>query len=281
VKGTGRKARIVKGDIQAYVKAALSRQQSGTSDSNFNVLPWPETDFTKFGLIERKPLSRIKKLSGAYLHRNWVMVPHVTQFDEADMTALEAFRKEQQAAGIEQGVKLTPLVFIMKAVVAALKEFPNFNASFDPKAAELVLKKYYHIGVAVDTPGGLVVPVVKEVDQKSIFQLAKELADISLKAREGRLSNDEMQGSSFTISSLGGIGGTAFTPIINVPDVAILGVSKAQIKPVFDTEMQAFKPCLKLPLSLSYDHRVIDGAEGARFITLLAKKISEIRLLLL
>jgi pyruvate dehydrogenase E2 component (dihydrolipoamide acetyltransferase) len=281
VKGTGRKARIVKGDIQAYVKAILSRQQSGTSDSSFNVLPWPETDFTKFGLVERKPLSRIKKLSGAYLHRNWVMVPHVTQFDEADMTELEAFRKEQQGASVQQGVKLTPLVFMMKAVVAALKEFPNFNASFDPKASELVLKQYYHIGVAVDTPGGLVVPVVRKVDQKGIFQLAKELAEISLKAREGRLSNDEMQGSSFTISSLGGIGGTAFTPIINVPDVAILGVSKAQIKPVFDIETQAFKPCLKLPLSLSYDHRVIDGAEGARFITFLAKKISEIRLLLL
>jgi len=279
VKGTGRQGRIVKVDIQAYVKAIMLREQSGGQNSNFTVLPWPETDFTKFGTVSRKPLSRIKKLSGSYLHRNWVMVPHVTQFDEADMTELEAFRKEQQGAATQQGVKLTPLVFMMKAVVAALKEFPNFNASFDPKASELILKEYYHLGIAVDTPGGLMVPVVRNVDQKGVFQLAKELAEISLKAREGRLLGEDMQGSSFSISSLGGIGGTAFTPIINVPDVAILGVSKAQIKPHF--EEGSFKPRLKLPLSLSYDHRVIDGAEGARFITFLAKKIAEIRLLLL
>jgi pyruvate dehydrogenase E2 component (dihydrolipoamide acetyltransferase) len=279
VKGTGRQGRIVKIDIQAYVKAMMIREQSGGQNSNFTVLPWPETDFTTFGTVSRKPLSRIKKLSGSYLHRNWVMVPHVTQFDEADMTELEAFRKEQQLAAEQQGVKLTPLVFMMKAVVAALKEFPNFNASFDPKASELILKEYYHLGIAVDTPGGLMVPVVRNVDQKGIFQLAKELAEISLKAREGRLLGEDMQGSSFSISSLGGIGGTAFTPIINVPDVAILGISKAQMKPHF--EAGGFKPRLKLPLSLSYDHRVIDGAEGARFMTFLARKIAEIRLLLL
>ena len=279
VRGSGRQGRIVKVDIQAYVKSIVTREQQGGGTSNFSVLPWPETDFSKFGAIEKKPLSRIKKLSGNYLHRNWVMVPHVTQFDEADMTELEAFRKEQQPVAEQQGFKLTPLVFLMKAVVAALKEFPSFNASFDPKASELIIKQYYHLGIAVDTPNGLVVPVVRNVDQKGIFQLAKELADISLKAREGRLLAEDMQGSSFSISSLGGIGGTAFTPIINVPDVAILGVSKAQIKPQF--EEGVFKPCLKLPLSLSYDHRVIDGAEGARFISFLAKKIAEIRLVLL
>ncbi len=275
VKGTGHKQRILKIDVQWYVKAELSRIQSGdTQTGGMSVAPWPQVDFAQFGEIERESLSRIKKLSGSYLHRNWVMVPHVTQFDDADMTDLEAFRKGQQAAAEQQGLKLTPLVFLLQAVVEVLKEFPHFNASLDPSGSELILKKYYHIGVAVDTPNGLVVPVVRDVDQKGIFQLAKELGEISAKAREGQLKAQEMQGSSFSISSLGGIGGTAFTPIINVPDVAILGVSKAQMKPIY--EAGEFKPRLRLPLSLSYDHRVIDGAQGARFITRLVKQLSDI-----
>ncbi len=284
INGSGPKNRILKSDVQAYVKNMLSQVQSGSFGTSGNVggvsvAPWPQVDFAKFGEISKEPLSRIKKLSGSFLHRNWVMVPHITQFDEADITELEQFRKSQQSLAEAQGVKLTPLVFMMKAIVAALKEFPWFNASLDANGAELILKKYFHIGVAVDTPNGLVVPVVRDVDQKGLFQLAKELGEISKKARDGGLSAQEMQGSSFTISSLGGIGGTAFTPIINVPDVAILGVSKSQIKPVY--ESGEFKPRLLLPLSLSYDHRVIDGALGARFITFLVKQLSDIRRLLL
>ncbi len=281
ISASGPKNRILKIDVQQYVKTALSQIQSGnfSSGGGISVAPWPQVDFAKFGEISKEPLSRIKKLSGSFLHRNWVMVPHITQFDEADITELEQFRKGQQALAEAQGVKLTPLVFIMKAVVATLKEFPWFNASLDANGAELILKKYFHIGVAVDTPNGLVVPVVRDVDQKGLFQLAKELGEISQKARNGQLTAQEMQGSSFTISSLGGIGGTAFTPIINVPDVAILGVSKAQIKPVY--ESGEFKPRLLLPLSLSYDHRVIDGALGARFSTFLVKQLSDIRRLLL
>ncbi len=282
--GSGPKNRILKTDVQAYVKSALSQVQSGVSQSGIggiSVAPWPQVDFAKFGEISKEPLSRIKKLSGSFLHRNWVMVPHITQFDEADITELEQFRQAQQSLAEAQGVKLTPLVFIMKAVVATLKAFPWFNASLDPNGAELILKKYFHIGVAVDTPNGLVVPVVRDVDQKGLFQLAKELGEISQKARNGQLSAQEMQGSSFTISSLGGIGGTAFTPIINVPDVAILGVSKSEIKPVYEPKADEFKPRLLLPLSLSYDHRVIDGALGARFITFLVKQLSDIRRLLL
>jgi pyruvate dehydrogenase E2 component (dihydrolipoamide acetyltransferase) len=280
--GTGPKNRILKLDVQTYVKNALSQLQSGTSQSGIggmSVAPWPQVDFAKFGEISKEPLSRIKKLSGSFLHRNWVTIPHITQFDEADITELEQFRKAQQSLAEAQGVKLTPLVFIMKAVVATLKEFSWFNASLDANGAELILKKYFHMGVAVDTPNGLVVPVVRDVDQKGLFQLAKELGEISQKARNGQLTAQEMQGSSFTISSLGGIGGTAFTPIINAPDVAILGVSKAQIKPVY--ESGEFKPRLLLPLSLSYDHRVIDGALGARFVTFLVKQLSDIRRLLL
>jgi len=280
--GSGPKNRILKLDVQTYIKNALTQLQSGASQSGMggiSVAPWPQVDFAKFGEISKEPLSRIKKLSGSFLHRNWVMVPHITQFDEADITELEQFRKAQQSLAEAQGVKLTPLVFIMKAVVATLKAFPWFNASLDASGAELILKKYFHIGVAVDTPNGLVVPVVRDVDQKGLFQLAKELGEISQKARNGQLTAQEMQGSSFTISSLGGIGGTAFTPIINVPDVAILGVSKAQIKPVYESE--EFKPRLLLPLSLSYDHRVIDGALGARFVTFLVKQLSDIRRLLL
>jgi pyruvate dehydrogenase E2 component (dihydrolipoamide acetyltransferase) len=280
--GSGPKNRILKADVQIYIKSMLSQIQSGNippGGGGISVAPWPQVDFAKFGEVSKEPLSRIKKLSGSFLHRNWVMVPHITQFDEADITELEQFRKAQQSLAEAQGVKLTPLVFIMKAVVATLKEFPWFNASLDANGAELILKKYFHMGVAVDTPNGLVVPVVRDVDQKGLFQLAKELGEISQKARAGQLTAQEMQGSSFTISSLGGIGGTAFTPIINVPDVAILGVSKAQIKPVY--ESGEFKPRLLLPLSLSYDHRVIDGALGARFITFLVKQLSDIRRLLL
>lgn len=291
VVGSGLKNRIIKTDVQNYVKTELSKTQSGLGSGvaagssstsalgGLTVAPWPQVDHAKFGSVNVVELSRIKKLSGSFLHRNWALVPHVTQFDEADITELESFRKENQKLAEQQAVKLTPLVFIMKAVVAALKHFPNFNASLDASGGQLILKNYYHIGVAVDTPNGLVVPVVRDVDQKGIFHLAKELAELSQKARQGQLTAVDMQGSSFSISSLGGIGGTAFTPIINVPDVAILGVSKSQMKPIFvDGE---FKPRLMLPLSLSYDHRVIDGAEAARFITFLVAQLSDIRRLLL
>ncbi len=278
VQGSGPKNRILKTDVEAYVKAQLAANQSGNgSGAGLNLAPLPQVDFSQFGEVELKPLSRIKKLSGNYLHRNWVMVPHITQFDEADITEMEQFRKENQVLAEQQGIKLTPIVFLMKAVVAALKEYPHFNASLDANS-QLVLKKYFHIAVAVDTPNGLVVPVIRDVDRKGLFQLAKELGEISTRARAGQLKAEEMQGSCFTISSLGGIGGTAFTPIVNVPDVAILGVSKAAIKPVYlDGE---FKPRLMLPLSLSYDHRVIDGAEGARFSSFLVKQLSDIRRLL-
>jgi pyruvate dehydrogenase E2 component (dihydrolipoamide acetyltransferase) len=282
VQGSGLKNRIMKVDIQAYVKSQLAANQSGSGGgAGLNLAPMPQVDFSQFGEIELKPLSRIKKLSGNYLHRNWVMVPHITQFDEADITEMEQFRKDNQTLAEQQGIKLTPIVFLMKAVVAALKEYPHFNASLDnngPQGAQLVVKKYFHIAVAVDTPNGLVVPVIRDVDRKGLFQLAKELGEISTRARAGQLKAEEMQGSCFTISSLGGIGGTAFTPIVNVPDVAILGVSKAAIKPVY-LEGE-FKPRLILPLSLSYDHRVIDGAEGARFSTFLVKQLSDIRRLL-
>lgn len=290
VVGTGRKGRILQIDVQQYVKGELKRLHTADaggagsgatgvgSFAGLNLPPWPQIDHGQFGPISKQALPRIKKLSGAYLLRNWLMVPHVTQFDEADITELEQFRKDSQALA-EEGVKLTPLVFIMKAVVAALQSFPSFNASLDASGSELILKKYYHIGVAVDTPNGLMVPVVRDVDQKGIFQLAKELGEISQKARKGELKAQDMQGSSFTISSLGGVGGTAFTPIINVPDVAILGVSRSSMKPVY--KEGAFIPRLMLPLSLSYDHRVIDGAEAARFSTYLVKQLSDLRRLLL
>jgi pyruvate dehydrogenase E2 component (dihydrolipoamide acetyltransferase) len=267
--GTGRNNRIMLSDVYAYLKSTAS---SSATPMALDTPAWPEVDFAQFGEIEKQPISRIQKLSGAYLHRNWIRVPHVTQFDEADITDMEAFRKAQT-------IKLTPLVFIMKAVVSALQAFPTFNASLDSTGAELILKKYFHLGIAMDTPQGLVVPVVREVDKKSMTELAQELTEMSARAREGKLKAQEMQGSSFTISSLGGIGGTAFTPIINVPDVAILGVSRASTKPVY--EDHAFVPRLMLPLSLSYDHRVIDGAIGARFITYLVRQLSDIRRLLL
>ena len=277
--GSGRKGRVMANDVQQYVKAQLQSGGNGSSGLGFSLPSMPAIDFSQWGEVEQQELSRINKLSASYLHRNWVSIPHVTQFDEADITEMEAFRKQQGAMAEKEGVKLTPLVFLMKAAVAALKQFPRFNASLAPDGATLYVKKYYHIGVAVDTPSGLVVPVVRDVDQKGLFDLAKELAEISAKARAGKLTAAEMQGSCFSISSLGGIGGTAFTPIINAPDVAILGVSKSQIKPVYQHEQ--FVPRLLLPLSLSYDHRVIDGALAARFISYYSSVLADIRRLLL
>lgn len=275
VRGTGPKGRILKEDVQAFVKAELQKAKSG----GLGVPPAPIIDFSKFGEIETKPLNKIKRLTGVNVHRSWITVPHVTQFDEADITEMEAFRQIQKEAAEKEGVKLTPLVFLMKAVVNALKEFPIFNASLDASGENLIYKKYYHIGIAVDTPNGLVVPVIRNVDCKNMLELAKELADISKKAREKGLTIAEMSGSCFTISSLGGIGGTAFTPIVNTPDVAILGVSRSSMKPVYKDGQ--FVPRLILPLSLSYDHRVIDGADGARFIVYLSKHLAEIKTLLL
>lgn len=284
VQGSGPKARILKEDVQAHVKQAMSAPKSASAGAAgggaaLGLLPWPQVDFSKFGATENVALSRIKKLSGANLHRNWVMIPHVTQHDDADITELEAFRKAQAEAARKQDVRLTPLAFIMKAVVAALKAFPEFNASLSADGETLVLKKYFHIGVAVDTPDGLVVPVIRDVDTKGVMQLAKELAAVSVKARDKKLSPADMQGGSFSISSLGGIGGTLFTPIINAPEVAILGVSKSVMRPVYVDGK--FEPRLMLPLSLSYDHRVIDGAQGARFITFLNGVLSDIRRLVL
>ena len=267
IHGSGEKNRITKGDVQAFVKQRL--HQGG---GDFSMPSTPAVDFSKFGEVEIQALSKINKLTGANLHRNWITVPHVTQFDEADITDMEAFRKANKKIAEQQGAKLTPIVFVMKAVVAALKQFPRFNASLDASGENLVIKKYYHLGVAVDTPDGLVVPVIRDVEQKGLLQLAQELATISKKAREKRLTPLDMQSSCFAISSLGGIGGTAFTPIVNAPDVAILGLAKSSIKPVWQNE--AFVPRLKLPLSLSYDHRVIDGADGARFITFLSTALS-------
>ncbi|WP_342219551.1 dihydrolipoyllysine-residue acetyltransferase [Rickettsiella endosymbiont of Miltochrista miniata] len=271
ITGTGQKGRIIKEDLQKFVKAHLSQSAHG----QMGLPSAPEIDFNQFGKTEKQALSRIKKLTAQYLHRNWLLVPHVTQFNDADITELEVFRKAQAGFAAKQNIKLTPLVFIMKAVVTSLKAFPSFNASLSADGEELILKKYYHIGIAVDTPEGLVVPVIRDVDKKSLLELAQELGTVSQKARAKQLTGADLQGSSFTISSLGGIGGTAFTPIVNVPDVAILGVSKAQFKPVYqDGE---FVPRLMLPLSLSYDHRVIDGAEGARFIMHLTACLSDIR----
>ena len=282
IKGSGPKQRILKEDIAGFVKTALAQPSGGSSGAagfTLGLPAWPQVDFAKFGPVENSPLSRIKKISGPFLHRNWVSIPHVTQNDEADITELEAFRKGMGDEAQKQGVKLTPLAFIMKAVVSALKNHPEFNASMASAGDALILKRYYHIGVAVDTPGGLVVPVVRDVDQKGVLQLAKELAEISAKARDGKLGPAEMQGGTFSISSLGGIGGTHFTPIINAPEVAILGVSKSSIKPVWKDGQ--FVPRLMMPLSLSYDHRAVDGAQGARFITNLTAVLSDIRRVLL
>jgi len=277
--GTGAKGRILKEDIKAYIKASLS----GTGVASSGGIPvsaMPEIDFSRFGDIEAVPLNRIRKISGAHLHRSWVSVPHVTQFDEADITELEAFRKSLAKEAEKKGVRLTALVFMMKAVVAALKAFPDFNASLEASGDRLILKKYFHIGVAVDTPNGLVVPVIRDVDQKGLYDLAAELASTAERAREGKLSPTEMQGGCFTISSLGGIGGTQFTPIVNAPEVAILGVSRAKMQPVYAAD-GSFHPGLILPLALSYDHRVIDGALGARFTSYLSQVITDVRRVLL
>lgn len=281
VVGSGPKQRILKEDVQAFVKRELSKlQATGSGGGMLDLLPWPHVDFAKFGPIELKSLARIKQISGANLHRNWVMIPHVTQFDEADITDLEALRKEYNEAQQESSVKLTILAFLMKAATAALKKFPEFNASLDNSNGEanLIIKRYYHLGFAVDTPNGLVVPVIRDVDQKGVITIADELGKLSLLAREGKLKPTDMQGASFTISSLGGIGGTAFTPIINAPEVAILGVSRANLKPVYRNG--EFVPRLILPLSLSYDHRVIDGASAARFTSHLASILADMRLAL-
>ena len=286
VKGTGRKGRILREDVQAYVKDAVKRAETAPSAAAAGgglpgMLPWPKVDYSKFGEIEEVELGRIQKISGANLSRNWVMIPHVTQFDEADITEVEEFRKQQnvEAEKKKLDVKITPLVFIMKAVAKALEEFPRFNSSISADAQKLTLKKYINIGVAVDTPNGLVVPVFRDVNKKGIVELSRELSVISKKARDGKLTASDMQGGCFTISSLGGIGGTAFTPIVNAPEVAILGVSKSSIKPVWNGK--EFEPRLMLPLSLSFDHRVIDGAAGARFAAYIGTIMSDIRRLVM
>ncbi|QPR29306.1 pyruvate dehydrogenase complex dihydrolipoyllysine-residue acetyltransferase [Edwardsiella hoshinae] len=284
VKGSGRKGRILREDVQAYVKELVKRAESAPATAGGalpGLLPWPKVDFSKFGEVEEVELGRIQKISGANLHRNWVMIPHVTQFDETDITEVEAFRKQQnvEAEKRKLGVKITPLVFIIKAVAKALEAMPRFNSSLSEDAQRLTLKKYINIGVAVDTPNGLVVPVLRDVNKKGIIELSRDLAELSAKARAGKLTASDMQGGCFTISSLGGIGGTAFTPIVNAPEVAILGVSKSSMKPVWNGK--EFTPRLMLPLALSYDHRVIDGADGARFISLINSVMSDIRRLVM
>ncbi len=283
VNGSGPKGRILLEDVQGFVKGVMSGSAavpvSGGGGTGMSLLPWPSLDFSKFGQTSLEPLSRIKKISGPNLHRNWVMIPHVTQFDQADITELEAFRKSANESLAKSGVKLTMLAFVIKASVAALKKFPAFNASLDANGENLILKHYYNIGFAADTPQGLVVPVVKNADQKGLAEIAKEMGELSAQARDGKLKPADMQGASFTISSLGGIGGTAFTPIINAPEVAILGLSKSEIRPIWDGKQ--FAPRLMLPLSLSYDHRVIDGALGARFTVYLADVLADMRKTLL
>ena len=292
VKGTGRKGRIVKEDIQAYVKTAVKAFETGTvsaaaagngvaNSAGLGLLPWPKVDFSKFGEVEEVELSRINKISGANLHRNWVMIPHVTHFDRTDITDLEAFRKEQNKIVEKQklDVKITPVVFIMKAVAKALEAFPRFNSSISEDGQKLTLKKYINSGVAVDTPNGLVVPVFKNVNKKGIIELSRELMEVSKKARDGKLSGSDMQGGCFTISSLGGIGTTHFTPIVNAPEVAILGVSKSEMQPVWNGK--EFEPRLMLPLSLSFDHRVIDGADGARFLSYINGVLADLRRLVM
>jgi pyruvate dehydrogenase E2 component (dihydrolipoamide acetyltransferase) len=282
VSGSGRKNRITKEDVQNFVKQALAGAAPRTAaggGAGLNLLPWPQVDFSKFGEVETKPLSKIKKISGANLARNWVMIPHVTQQDDADITDLEALRVTLNKEHEKAGIKFTMLGFIIKAVVAALKKYPDFNASLDASGENLVLKKYFNVGFAADTPNGLVVPVLKDADKKGIVQIAQETSALAAKARDGKLGPADMSGGCFSISSLGGIGGTAFTPIVNAPEVAILGVSKSSMKPVWDGK--AFVPRLIVPLSLSYDHRVIDGASAARFAAYLAQLLSDMRRALL
>ncbi len=284
VQGSAAKNRILQQDVQAYVKGELAKPRTenmGAGLGSLATLAMPVIDFSKFGEIETKPLSRIKKLSGANLHRNWVTAPHVTQFDEADITDLEDFRKSMQTDAEKRGVKLTMLAFLIKASVNALKAYPNFNASLAPDGDSLILKNYFNIGFACDTPDGLVVPVVRDVHQKDVLDIARDLGELSAKARERKLKVEEMQGGCFTISSLGGIGGTMFTPIINCPEVAILGVSRSSMQPVYDAKTKSFEPRLILPMSLSYDHRVIDGADGARFTSHMRMMLSDVRRLLL
>lgn len=279
VRGTGRKGRILKEDVQRFVKESLAKPAAAPAAEGFALPPMPEIDFSAFGKVEVRPLSRIKKLTATNLHRAWLHVPHVTQHDEADITDLEAFRNELKPDTEQRGVRLTMLAFVIKAAVSALKSYPSFNASLDTSGEQLVLKQYFHFGIAVDTTEGLVVPVIRDVDKKSVFELAGELMEISGKARERKLSPSDLQGASFTITSLGGISGTAFTPIVNAPEVAILGLSRAQMKPVYVNG--EFAPRLMLPLSLSYDHRVIDGAAAARFTGYLGNMLADIRRLLL
>lgn len=284
VGGSGPKGRILLEDVQGFVKGIMSGSSAapvagGGGGMGMSLLPWPSLDFSKFGDTELQPLSRIKKISGPNLHRNWVMIPHVTQFDDADITELEEFRKSANESLAKSGIKLTMLAFVIKASVSALKKFPAFNASLDATGENLILKHYYHIGFAADTPNGLVVPVVKNADTKGVAEIAKEMAELSAQARDGKLKPADMQGASFTISSLGGIGGTKFTPIINAPEVAILGLSKSAMQPVWDGKQ--FAPRLIMPLSLSYDHRVIDGAMGARFIVYLGEVLADMRKTLL
>jgi len=277
IRGSGPKSRVLKTDVKQFIKDELS--QPKTTGGGAAIAALPEIDHSKFGEIEEVPLSRIQKYSSTNLHRNWVTIPHVTQFEDADITEMEAFRQSMKQEAANQGVKMTPLIFMLKAVAATLQAFPRFNSSLSSDGENLILKKYIHIGVAVDTPNGLVVPVIRDVDKKNLYQLATELGEISVKARDGKLSPASMKGSCFSISSLGGIGGTSFTPIVNWPDVAILGVSKSQMKPIWNgTE---FEPRLMLPLSLSYDHRVVDGAVAARFSGHLAKVLGDIRRILL
>lgn len=283
VAGSADKGRITREDVQKFVKAALAGGAGGSvaaaGGAGLNLLPWPKVDFAKFGEVEVKPLSRIKKISGANLARNWAMIPHVTQFDQADITELEALRVQLNRENEKAGIKLTMLAFLMKAVVAVLKQYPEFNASLDETGENLTLKKYFHIGFAADTPNGLVVPVVRDCDQKGVIEIAQETSALAKKAREGKLGPADMQGGCFSISSLGGIGGTAFTPIVNAPEVAILGVSKSAMQPVWNGK--EFAPRLMLPLSLSYDHRVIDGAAAARFTASLAALLADMRRVLL
>ncbi len=284
IKGSALKNRITQADVQAFVKGELAKPRTenmGAGLGSLATLPMPVIDFSQFGDIETKPLSRIKKISGANLHRNWVTAPHVTQFDQADITDLEDFRKSMQADAEKRGVKLTMLAFLIKASVNALKAYPNFNASLSPDGDSLILKNYFNIGFACDTPDGLVVPVVKDVQQKDVLDIARDLGELSTKARERKLKVEEMQGGCFTISSLGGIGGTMFTPIINCPEVAILGVSRSSMQPIYNEKTKSFEPRLILPMSLSYDHRVVDGADGARFTSHMRMMLSDVRRLLL
>lgn len=277
VTGSGNKGRVLRTDVEAFVKNIM--QNGGAVSGGAGIPAVPAIDFSKFGAIEEVELSRIKKLSGKHLSTAWLNVPHVTQFDECDITEMEAFRKSLKAQAEKAGVKVTPLVFVMKAVVAGLQAFPNFNASLSPDGEKLIKKKYFNIGIAVDTPNGLVVPVIKDVDQKGIFELSKELMEISAKARDGKLSPADMSGGCFSISSLGGIGGTQFTPIVNAPEVAIMGVSRSKMQPVWNGK--EFEPRLIMPFSVSYDHRAIDGAEGVRFTTFVGQQLADLRQMLL